>query len=138
MLPARLPSISSRCNPRGNDMANTDLTANADLKSMHGGLLALNQKLSNSLDDITDAAMARAVVTEMREIVHRIDLIQGLLFAASAKKISDAVKAVDQANEQALKSLDQIKTVTGVVRTVSGVLTLVDKAIDIAKTLAIA
>jgi hypothetical protein len=119
-------------------MANTNLTANADLKSMHGDLLALNQKLSNSLDDITDAAMARAVVTEMREIVHRIDLIQGLLFAAGAKKISDAVKAVDQANQQALKSLEQIKTVTGVVRTVSGVLTLVDKAIDIAKTLAIA
>jgi gamma-glutamylcyclotransferase (GGCT)/AIG2-like uncharacterized protein YtfP len=119
-------------------MANTDLTPNADLKSMHGNLLTLNQKLRNSLDDITDAAMAQAVVTEMREIVHRIDLILGLLFAASAKKISDAVKAVDQANEQALKSLDQIKTVTGVVRTVSGVLTLVDKAIDIAKTLAIA
>jgi hypothetical protein len=119
-------------------MANTDLTANADLKSMHGDLLALNQRLSNSLDDITDAAMARAVVTEMREIVHRIDLIQRLLFTAGAKKISDAVKAVDQANQQALKSLEQIKTVTGVVRTVSGVLTLVDKAIDIAKTLAIA
>ena len=119
-------------------MADTNPTPNADLKSMHGDLLALNQKLSNSLDDITDAALARAVVTEMREVVHRIDLVQGLLFAARAKKISDAAEAVDQANQQALDSLDQIKTVTGVVKTVTGVLTLVDKAIDIAKTLAIA
>jgi gamma-glutamylcyclotransferase (GGCT)/AIG2-like uncharacterized protein YtfP len=119
-------------------MAGTTLTPNADLKSMHGDLLALNQKLSDSLDDITDAAMARAVVTEMREVVHRIDLVQSLLFAASAKKISDAVKAVDQANEQALDSLDEIRNVTGLVKTVTGVLTLVDKAIDIAKTLAIA
>src|SRR5262249_13660643 len=134
MPPARSPSISSRCNPRGTDMANT----NPDLKALHGELLALNQKLSDSLDDITDPAVARAVVTEMREVVHRIDLVQGLIFAASAKKISDAVPAVDQANAQAMKSLDEIRSVTSVIKTVTGVLTLVDKAIDIAKTLAIA
>jgi hypothetical protein len=74
----------------------------------------------------------------MREVVHRIDLVQGLLFAASSKKISDAVKAVDAANQQALDSLNQIKTITGVVKTVTGILTLVDKAIDLAKMVAIA
>ena len=119
-------------------MAGSDLVPNADLKSMHGDLLALNQKLSASLDNITDAAMARAVVTEMREVVHRIDLVQSLLFAASAKKISGAVQAVEQANQQALESLDEIRSVTALVKTVTGVLTLVDKAIDVAKTLAIA
>ena len=119
-------------------MAGSDLTPNADLKTMHGNLLALYQKLSASLDDITDAAMARAVVTEMREVVHRIDLVQSLLFAASARKISDAVQAVDQANAQALESLDEIRSVTALVKTVTGVLTHVDTAIDVAKTLAIA
>ena len=43
------------------------------------------------------------------------------------------MKAVDQANEQALDSLDEIRNVTGLVKTVTGVLTLVDKAIDIAQ-----
>ena len=37
-----------------------------------------------------------------------------------------------------MNSLDEIKSITGVAKTITGVLTLADKAIDIAKTLAIA
>ena len=110
---------------------------NSDLKTMHSDLIQLNQRLANSLNDIDDAKLARAVVTEMREVVHRIDLVQSLLFAAASRDISDAAMAVDAANQQALASLGQIKSITGVVTTVTGVLTLVDKAIDLAKTVAI-
>jgi hypothetical protein len=117
-------------------MANANSAGvNDDLSQLHGTLIALNQQLNDSLDSITDPAIARAVVTEMREVVHRIDLVQSLLFTEASKKISDAVAKVEAANGEIAASLGQIQSVTGVVKAVSGVLTLVDKAIDLAKTL---
>ncbi len=107
---------------------------NQDLDQLHDLLFALNERLSNSLDTITDPDLARCVVTEMREVVHRIDLVQSLLFTAASNQISDAVAKVKEANAGLSASLAAINNITNVVKTVSSFLTLVDKAIDLAKT----
>ena len=107
---------------------------NRDLDQLHDLLVALNERLNNSLDTITDPDLARAVITEMREVVHRIDLVQSLLFAAASNRISAAVAKVKDANADLSASLATINNITGVVKTVSSFLTVVDKAIDLAKT----
>src|SRR5262249_13301889 len=106
---------------------------NPDLDRLHDLLIATNDRLSRSLDTITDPALAKGVVTEMREVVHRVDLVQSLLFTAASARIATAVARVDEANADLARSLGQINDLTGVVKSVGQFLTLVDKAIDIAK-----
>jgi hypothetical protein len=115
-------------------MAN-DIQVNGDLDQLHDLLVATNEKLKASLDTISDPDLADAVITEMREVVHRLDLVQGLLFTAASNRIADAVKNVQKANADLTASLATIRNVTQLVTTVSNFLTLVDDAIDLAKTL---
>jgi hypothetical protein len=109
-----------------------------DLLSVHDDLVQLNKKLLASLSKSKDPALSDAIVTEMREVVHRIDLVQKLIFTEQANDISSAAKQIDKANALAVNSLNQIKNVTDLVNTVTSVLALVDEAIDLAKVLALA
>ncbi len=119
-------------------MADSSATGvNPDLDALHDTLIARNQQLSNSLDTITDPKLAQSVVTEMREMVHRIDLVQSLLFTAASAQITAAVNDVQSANATLTTSLKTIQSVTTLVNTVTDFLTVVDKAIDLAKTLAV-
>jgi hypothetical protein len=118
-------------------MADASVTGvNPDLNALHDSLIAANQQLSASLDTITDPKLAQSVVTEMREIVHRIDLVQSLLFTAASARIAGAVSDVQSANAKLTASLATIQSITTLVTTVTDFLTLVDKAIDLAKTVA--
>jgi len=116
-------------------MANGNNPVNQDLKQLHGLLVKTNEDLSKKLGTITDPAAARAVVTEMREVVHRIDLVQSLLFKAASQGISGAVARVQAANADLASSIEDITNLTRFVTTASNFLTLVDDAIDLAKTL---
>src|SRR5919108_5747777 len=108
-------------------MANTNLKpVNRDLNQLHDLLIATNEKLSDSLNGITDPDLARGVVTEMREVVHRIDLVQSLLFSASSNRITAAVAKVEQANAALTAALKSITDLTTLVKHVAGLLALVD------------
>jgi hypothetical protein len=115
-------------------MADGD-TVNQDLDQLQDMLVAANQRLSDQLGTVTDADLAQTVVTEMREVVHRIDLVQSLLFTAASNEITAAVAKVKDANDDLTASLKVIDNATTVVTTVSSFLTAVDTAIDLAKTL---
>lgn len=106
---------------------------NQDLNDLHAMLIAINEKLSKSLDKITDPEIAGAVVTEMREVVHRIDLVQSLLFTAASRRIERAVGRVRDANAALTAAIKQIEDKVSFVKQVSSFLALVDKAIDLAK-----
>jgi hypothetical protein len=108
---------------------------NRDLNQLHDLLIATNEKLSDSLNGITDPDLARGVVTEMREVVHRIDLVQSLLFSASSNRITAAVAKVKNANVALTAALKSITDLTTFVKHMTGFLTLVDRAIDLAKVL---
>ena len=108
---------------------------NQDLDQLHDMLVAANQQLNDSLDTITDPDLAQSVVTEMREVVHRIDLVQSLLFTQASSRISVAVQKVKDANSDLQKSLKSITDAVALVKGVTSFLTVVDNAIDLAKTL---
>lgn len=109
---------------------------NEDLKKLHETLMAQHQALYDKLDSVTDPALARAIVTEMQEILHRIDLLQGLLFQQTTSGLSNSVQKVMTADSQLTDALETAESVTDLVKGVSQFLSMVDKAIDLAKTLA--
>src|SRR5258708_37580728 len=113
----------------------TSIGVNGDLDDLHDLLIGANTKLSDSLDTITDPALAQAVVTEMREVVHRIDLVQSLLFTTTATRITTAVQNVKNANAALTASLKTITDLVVLVKSVTAFLVLVDRVIDLAKVL---
>ena len=114
----------------------TTTTMNTNLKQLHDLLLSQHAALSDKLGQETDPDRAQAILTEMQELLHRIDLTQGLLFAQTSSELDKAVKKVQQADAALTKALKKIKTVADLVAATSQFLTSVDAAIDIAKTLA--
>lgn len=111
---------------------------NEDLQALHDTLLAQHQALHDKLGQITDLALARTIVTEMQEILHRIDLVQGLLFTQTTEKLKNSLKKVEGADAQLTAALASAQNAAAIVAGVSKFLTVVDQAIDLAKTLAVA
>ena len=109
---------------------------NEDLKNLHDTLIAQHQALYNQLDQTTDPDAARAIVTEMQEILHRIDIVQGLLFRETTTALKNSLAKVDEADTELTSALKSAENTTDIIKGVSKFLTVVDKAIDLAKTLA--
>ena len=65
-----------RRRPMATTTADATTTKNEDLDQLHDMLIAANEQLNSSLDDTDDPDIAKATITEMREVVHRIDLVQ--------------------------------------------------------------
>ena len=68
--------------------------------------------------------------------MHRIVLAQNLLFQSDSSELQQSVKAVTGAAGQLQNAIKGVQKVADIVNGVSGYLLLVDKAIDLAKTLA--
>jgi len=111
---------------------------NKDLDNIHALLVAQHEALYQKLDTAPDADTMDAILTEMREIRHRMDLVQNLLFRQATQQLTDAVKRVTDADAQLTTALSSAQTAAAVVKSVSSFLYLVDRAIDLAKTLALA
>ena len=108
---------------------------NEDLLQLHAQLLAQHQALYEMLDEATDAAGARTIVTEMQEILHRIDLVQSLLFRQTTSALQQSLQQVDAADSELTDALDSFNTASDIVAGISKYLAVVDQAIDLAKTL---
>ena len=109
---------------------------NDNLKSLHDTLIAQHQALYKQLDDVTEVDLARTIVTEMQEILHRVDVVQGLLFRETTNSLKKSLKKVDDADRQLTQALDSAETAADIIGGVSQFLIVVDQAIDLAKTLA--
>ena len=110
---------------------------NDSLKDLLDLLLAHHDTLSTQLDDVTDPVQARAVITEMRELLHRADLVQNLLLIATTKRLEAAINRVRQADQELTQQLKDIDHVNHFIKAVSDFLGYVDKAIDMAKKAAL-
>ena len=109
---------------------------NEDLSKLHDLLSAQHQALYEMMDT-ADSDTMDVLMTEMRELRHRIDLVQGLLFRATNQKLSNLVKEIDDANTDLTQALATVTKATNIIKSVGKFLTLVDKALDLAKTLAV-
>ena len=109
---------------------------NENLQRLHDQLIAQHQALYKKLDDVTDPQEAKTIVTEMQEMLHRIDVIQGLLFRETTTALKNSLQKVDDADVELTKALKFAEEAADIVKGVSKFLAVVDKAIDLAKTLA--
>ena len=110
---------------------------NPTLKQLHDLLLARHDALSSQLGREADPAKAKAILTEMQEVLHRIDLVQGLLFRKSSQDLDSCVAQIKQVDANLGKAIQSIKKVADLVKAMGEFLKVVDQAIDIAKTLAV-
>ena len=111
---------------------------NQTLQQIHDLLLAQHTALSNLLDAQTDPDKAKAILMEMQEVLHRIDLVQNLLFRQSSKELDKTMAGIQKANDALTQSLEDISNIVSFLSATTNFLTSVDQAIDIAKTLAAA
>ncbi|HUJ09856.1 MAG TPA: hypothetical protein VL171_07500 [Verrucomicrobiae bacterium] len=110
---------------------------NLTLKQLHDLLLARHNALSDQLGHEADPAKAEAILTEMQELLHRIDLVQGLLFRQSSQKLDDCLARIKKADDALGQATQSIKNAADLVKSMSEFLKAVDEAIDLAKTLAV-
>jgi hypothetical protein len=110
---------------------------NLTLQQIHSMLLAQQNALSQALDETNDPARAKTIVMEMQEVLHRIDLVQNLLFTESSKKLEGTLSGINKANKALSASIKGIDDLAGFLNSVSNFLKAVDQAVDIAKTLAV-
>ena len=109
---------------------------NEDLKNLHELLIAQHEALFEKLDTAPDDETMTAILTEMRELRHRIDTVQGLLFRQTTTSLKNTLQKVDDADAELTKALKDAGAAAEIIKNVSKFLTMVDKAIDLAKTLA--
>jgi hypothetical protein len=104
----------------------------------------LHQALLDRFDDLVakrkstaDPDMKSAILTEMDEVLHRIDLAQNLLLVAVTDALKSALQDVQAADARVAADIKQIAEVAKFIQSVSTYLGYVDKAIDLAKQAAL-
>jgi len=110
---------------------------NETLADLQDKLVRLHKKLRDQLEQTDDAAARTALVNEMLEVTHRVQVIGSLLFAAEAEKLDDKVKEISAATKKVTQAIAQIQQLQAFLDTLSDFLSLVDEAIDLAKSLAV-
>lgn len=99
-------------------------------------LLARHTDLSQALDGVTDPAKAKAILMEMQEILHRIDLVQNLLFRQRSQELDATLAGITKANNALAKFIQSIDDLDAFLTASANFLKYADEAIDIAKSLA--
>jgi len=105
------------------------------MRDLQSTLLRQFKKLHDSLDDVSDADRADAIVREMQEVNHRIAMAGGLLFAAQASELDEKVADVSKAIRKVNAAIADVKNLQAFLDAMTEFLGLVDEAIDLAKTL---
>ena len=100
-------------------------------------LLARHTEMSQTLDGITDPAKAKTIIMEMQETLHRIDLVQNLLFRQSSQQLDATLAGITWANDALEKSIQSIEDIGAFLTATANFLKYADEAIDIAKSLAV-
>jgi hypothetical protein len=109
---------------------------NNDLKELHDRLIAQHEALFTKMDIAPDDETMEIILTEMRELRHRIDLVQGLLFRETTNALKTSIQKVNDADSDLTAALKSADTAAAVVKSISKFLAVVDKAIDLAKMVA--
>lgn len=110
---------------------------NDTLVSLQDTLVREHKRMRASLPTLPDADARQAVLREMAEITHRVQIVGGLLFARQSAQLDDAAAGVKSAAANLRKAVEQIKKVQEFLAAATDFLKVVDEAIDLAKTLVV-
>lgn len=108
---------------------------NPDLVALHESLGEVVDALVLRQEAATDPVLIQALGAEIREVLFRVTGVQRRLFKAQTAEIAKAVADVAAARDDVDRAIAEIEDLNQFIRTVSGFLGLVDKAIDAAKLL---
>jgi hypothetical protein len=111
---------------------------NPTFKQIQNMLLTQHAALAQTLGQTTDTDTAKAVLMEMQEVLHRINLVQNLLFSEASQQLDAMLPAVAKANNDLSTSLKSVDDVSDFLGSAAIFLKCVDQAADFAKMLAIA
>jgi len=110
-------------------------TMNDSLRLLQDTLIKTHAKLREAIPNAADAAARQALLTEMGEVTHRVQVVGSLLFKSQTQGLSEQVKAVTSATRQVNAAIAGIKQFKDFIDGMSKFLSLVDTAIDLAKKL---
>lgn len=131
-MPANLRTSSPKPS-----LNNTMATPNTSVKELMQILLDQHQAFLAKLDTTNDAVLSKAILAEAQEILHRINLTQNLLFVEMKPKLTNAITEVKNADAELKQGLQKIADTKSFIDKVTRFLGFVDKAIDIAKKVAV-
>jgi hypothetical protein len=109
--------------------------ANDVIRKVHTLLVKRVGTLSTQLGKTTDPAAAQSILLEMEELVHRVNLLQKIMFAAESDKLVALLPDVEKADRELAGALQQIEKVGKFVKAAAHLLGKVDKVVDLAKGL---
>jgi hypothetical protein len=109
---------------------------NPSVAMLYQSICDQQDALTTALQNCTDPNLAEAISTENYEVIHRMVLTQNLLFKQDSPALQLSVQTVMAASGKLQTSIGQIQKAADVINAVTVYLTLVDKAIDLAKSLA--
>ncbi|HJX25205.1 MAG TPA: hypothetical protein VJ252_03550 [Chthoniobacterales bacterium] len=110
---------------------------NKSLKEIHDLLVAQVNSLSDAIDETSDIAVAKQLLVEMQEVVHRVNVTQNLLFTKASAEIDACLPQIRSADSTLKQSIASIQNVAKALNQVTELLTYVDQAIDLAKGFAL-
>jgi hypothetical protein len=111
------------------------MTANPSLRELQAILVKQHDALNQRLDNVTDPKTADAIVREMQEITHRMTIVGQLLFARQSEELQTDVGGVKTAAGRLQDVIQKFRDTRELLDAATDFLTLVDDAIDLAKTL---
>ncbi len=106
---------------------------NPSVQQVHALLVARVADLATRVGASTDPVVARALVGEMSELVHRIDMLERVLFASASAALSALVPAIEDADRALGSDLAALSSAAQVVNGVTALLAGVDRLVDLAK-----
>lgn len=109
--------------------------SNSSLTDLYNTLVEEHDQINTLRANEDDDDMRDAMMNEMMEITHRIDLVQSQLFTEDSDAIDNAVAKVDTAKGALDAALGSITTLKSFVNACTAFLKIVDSAIDLAKKL---
>ena len=112
-------------------------TVNSTIRQIHDLLVARVQQLSQIMGETIDPVAANKILTEMQELVHRIDISQNLIFTKGSDELTNSISDINKANVSLKEAIDHIQEIAKFLNATTEFLKLVDQALDLAKTLAI-
>jgi hypothetical protein len=110
---------------------------NETLKTTHDLLIADVEALSKAIHGTQDMKVAEQLLLEMHEVVHRVDLIQNLLFTQGSAELDAYLPSIRGADNSLRASIRSLKDAADVITKTTELLKYVDQAVDLAKTLAV-
>jgi hypothetical protein len=109
--------------------------ANSSLTDLYNTLVKAHDQVNAQRVQTDDDDLRDAMLTEMMEITHRIDLVQAQLFTQESDAIDNGVAKVDAAKTDLDTALSKVNSLKSFVNSCTAFLKVVDTAIDLAKKL---